>query len=126
MDASTVRALTGGFGRPRGIFDLSAKEARVALLHALTQEPGFWDDSRGAQKILREADGLASEIALWRALLGPRPTSSRRLVELVEESGDAELAAELDRTAAALGATSNASGPQLLFSGEYDERPGGS
>src|SRR6185369_15631718 len=43
-------------GRPRGDFDLQAKQERVAQLDALTLEHGFWDDRRAAQKILREAE----------------------------------------------------------------------
>jgi peptide chain release factor 2 len=57
---------------------------------------------------------------LWRDL-------ERRLddllatLELVEESGDDELAAELDRETAALRADFERERTQLLFSGEYDE-----
>ncbi len=108
-----------GFGRPRGIFDLPAKEARVAQLDALTQEPGFWDDQRTAQKILREADGLRTELGLWGGLLA-RVDDLLTLLELVDESGDAELAAELERDAASLEADFGRARTQLLFSGEYD------
>jgi len=111
-----------GFGRPRGIFDLPVKEAQVAQLHALTQEPGFWDDGRTAQKILREADGLSTEITLWRDLLA-RADELETLVELVDESGDPELAAELERGGASLEVDFNRERTALLFSGEYDERP---
>ena len=45
-----------GSGRPRGIFDLGGKQARVEELDALTHAPGFWDDSRAAQKVTREAE----------------------------------------------------------------------
>ena len=43
-------------------------------------------------------------------------------LELVDESGDAELSAELDREAAALAADFDRERTSLLFSGEYDER----
>jgi peptide chain release factor 2 len=43
-------------------------------------------------------------------------------VELLEESGDEELAAELERDTAALEADFARERTQLLFSGEYDER----
>src|SRR6476660_7112449 len=46
--------------------DLGAKERRVSQLEALTSEPGFWDDQRSAQKVLREANGLRAEVDLWR------------------------------------------------------------
>jgi peptide chain release factor 2 len=112
----------GGFGRPRGIFDLPAKQARVEQLHALTLAPGFWDDGRTAQRILREADGLAAEISLWQDLLA-RAEELETLVELVEESGDSELASELDRSGQALAVDFERERTALLFSGEYDDRP---
>ena len=43
-------------------------------------------------------------------------------LELVAESGDAELSAELDREAAALSGDFDRERTSLLFSGEYDER----
>jgi peptide chain release factor 2 len=111
-----------GFGRPRGIFDLPAKQGRVEQLHALTIAPGFWDDSRAAQRVLREADALEAEIALWRDLEG-RAEELETLLELVEESGDPELAAELDRTGLALRGDFERERTALLFSGDYDDRP---
>src|SRR4029079_5154277 len=108
-------------GRPRGVFDLEAKERRAAQLEALTSEPGFWDDQRGAQKVLREASGLRAEIELWRELEA-RADNLLTTLELVEESGDAELTAELDREASALGTDFARERTALLFSGDHDER----
>ncbi len=45
------------------------------------------------------------------------------VLELADESGDADLAAELDRTAAALKVDFERERTALLFSGEYDDRP---
>ena len=83
-----------GSARPRGGFDLPAKHARIAELDTLTQEPGFWDDQRSAQKVLREADGLREEITLWEGLLG-RADDLLAAVDLLSEAPDAELEAEL-------------------------------
>jgi len=110
-----------GSGRPRGVFDLEAKEQRVAQLEALTSEPEFWNDQRRAQKILREADGLRSEIDLWRGFQS-RVDDLLATLELVEESGDAELTAELERTAAELEKDFDRERTALLFSGEHDQR----
>ena len=44
------------------------------------------------------------------------------VLELAEESGDADLAAELDRTAGTLAADFQRERTALLFSGEYDDR----
>ncbi|OGO54658.1 MAG: peptide chain release factor 2 [Chloroflexi bacterium RBG_16_69_14] len=104
------------------MFDLEAKEARVAQIEALTQEPGFWDDGRAAQKVLREADGLRGEITTWRELL-VRADDLLAAVELLYEAPDAELEAELERDAASLATDFLRERTALLFSGEYDERP---
>src|SRR3954454_20446626 len=74
-----------GSGRPRGVFDLATKEARVAELDARAIEPGFWDDQRSAQKVVREAEGLRVEIALWRSL-EKRAGALEELIDLLPES----------------------------------------
>jgi peptide chain release factor 2 len=71
--------------------------------------------------VLREADGLRSEIALWRDLRS-RAEDLLTTLELVVESGDAELSAELDREAQALAGDFDRERTALLFSGQYDER----
>ncbi|HET7182945.1 MAG TPA: peptide chain release factor 2 [Candidatus Limnocylindrales bacterium] len=91
-------------------------------LDARASEPGFWDDSRGAQEVLREADGLRDELELWNGLLA-RAADLETTVELAQEAGDAELEAEADRTTEELDAEFARQRTQLLFSGEYDDRP---
>ncbi len=108
-----------GSGRPRGVFDLPARSARVAHLDALTGEPGFWDDQRAAQRVLREADRLRTDIELWQGLLS-RADELGTLHELILESNDVELAAELDREGAALEADFGRARTELLFNGQYD------
>jgi peptide chain release factor 2 len=90
-------------------------------LVTLTQEPGFWDDQRAAQKVLREADGLRSEIDTWRDLLD-RAADLEAALELLDEAADPELQAELDRDATALETDMARERTALLFSGEHDER----
>jgi peptide chain release factor 2 len=70
---------------------------------------------------LREADGLRSEIEMWRGLL-TRADDLEAALELLNESADAELEAELDQDAAALGKDFARERTALLFSGEHDER----
>src|SRR5688500_18631479 len=110
-----------GSGRPRGVSDLESKAERVGQLEALTQEPGFWDDQRGAQKVLREADGLRSELDTWRELL-TRADDLEAALELLDEAPDADLEAEQERDAATLEQDFGRERTALLFSGEHDER----
>ncbi|MDP9482993.1 MAG: peptide chain release factor 2, partial [Chloroflexota bacterium] len=85
-----------------------------------TQEPGFWDDQQDAQGVLREADGLRTELGLWRGLLD-RADELLTFIELIDESGgDPELEAELERKAAGLEGDFRSARGQLMFSGPYD------
>jgi peptide chain release factor 2 len=69
--------------------------------------------------VVREANDLRSEVELWRGFEA-RVDDLLTTLELVEESGDAELTAELDRTAGQLERDFDTERTALLFSGEYD------
>ncbi|MDP9483049.1 MAG: peptide chain release factor 2 [Chloroflexota bacterium] len=119
MDASAIRSLAERISATRGGFDLEAKSRRVTEVDALTQAPGFWDDQRRAQRLLREADGLRSEIDLWSGII-KKAQDLVELLPLAEE--DPEIAAELDRESDELDKTFQRERTTLLFSGEYDDR----
>jgi len=72
-----------------------------------------------AQKVLREADGLRTEIDLWRDIEA-RATSLEELYDLATEAGDDEMLDEIERDTDALRATYELERTALLFSGEYD------
>ena len=72
--------------------------------------------------MLREADGLRSEIGTWDDLQ-TRGVDLLAALELLQETPDAELEAELDRDASALETDFLRERTALLFSGEYDDRP---
>ena len=111
-----------GSGRPRGVFDLEAKEARVAELDALTQEPGFWDDSAPPRRSSARPTACASEIEHLARPRHAAPTTCWPPSTCSHEGPDAELEAELDRDAAALETDFRRERTALLFSGEYDDR----
>ena len=69
----------------------------------------------------REASGLREEIDTWQGL-GARADDLLAALELLAESPDAELEAELDRDADALESDVRRERTALLFSGEYDDR----
>ncbi len=71
--------------------------------------------------MLRQADGLRTELATWREL-ERRAGDLIALAELLAEADDAELAAELDREGDALAADLERERTALLFGGEYDGR----
>jgi peptide chain release factor 2 len=69
--------------------------------------------------VLREADGLRDELALWGALL-QRADDLDEIAELAQT--DAALASEVDAEADALRVDYERERTALLFSGPYDER----
>jgi len=75
--------------------------------------------AKEAQRVMREADGLREELALWGALL-KRADDLEEIAELAQS--DPELAAEIDVEADALRADYERNRTTLLFSGPYDER----
>ena len=71
--------------------------------------------------MLREADGLRSELDTWRDLLS-RADDLEAALELLAEAPDADLEAEQERDAAELERDFGRERTALLFSGEHDER----
>ncbi|MFH0750637.1 MAG: peptide chain release factor 2 [Chloroflexota bacterium] len=119
MDRAGLRDLVERIRATRGVFDLSARESRLADLDALTGAPGFWDDQRTAKRILREADALRTEVDLWRDLES-RAAGLSELFDLATDADDAEMLAEIGRDAEALRSTYDLERTALLFTGEYD------
>jgi peptide chain release factor 2 len=105
--------------RPRGGFDLPAKERALADLDARAATEGFWDDPREAQRVLREADSLREEVAGWSELQG-RADDLIELAELAEASGDSEMESGVEEERAALARAYEAMRTSLMFAGEYD------
>jgi len=71
---------------------------------------------------MREAEGLRGELTTWGDL-NTRAGDLLAAVELLAESPDADLEAEVDRDAASLEIDYLRERTALLFSGEYDDRP---
>ena len=61
----------------RCVFDLPVKDKEIAKLTEETQQPGFWDDSRAAQAIMRRITALQEQVDQWRGF-------SKRASELGE------------------------------------------
>ena len=70
--------------------------------------------------MLRTAEGLRDDITTWRSLVS-RAADLRELAELAADSGDEEMAGELDDEFARLSADFDSQRTSLLFSGPYDE-----
>lgn len=99
-----------------GVFDVAVKAEKVEQLEQLAAEPGFWDDVRQAQKMMRELTKLRDEITIWQKM-------SKRLDDALElaELDDEELEVELSREIESLGVEIENLAFRTLFSGEYDD-----
>jgi peptide chain release factor 2 len=74
-----------------------------------------------ARKVLREAEGLREELALWRDLES-RAGSTLELLDLAQEETDQGLLEEVSREAGELESEYSIARRNLLFGGEYDNR----
>jgi peptide chain release factor 2 len=95
-------------------------EARRAELEAEVAKPDLWDDQDHARSVTRELGRVSDDLGQLDGL-GATLDDADALLELIEESPDATLEAELVETVDALVTRFNALELQSLFSGEYDE-----
>jgi len=100
-----------------GIFDLAAKQARLADLEQRIAVDGFWNDAEAAKPILKEKSDLEKEVREW--------TTLEKQVEEVEvhlelAAEDEELAEELGRKLPDTEHNMRRMELQMLFSGEAD------
>ncbi|MPZ22100.1 MAG: peptide chain release factor 2 [Dehalococcoidia bacterium] len=99
--------------------DIAGKELEIARLEAQASDPGFWNDQREAQQLMRRLSTLKQTVETWRAL----ESGVNDAIELVALSGDDEtlagdLAAEVERLQGQVEDLEF----QLSFSGPYDDR----
>src|SRR5688572_24237179 len=84
-------------------------------------EPDFWSRQDAAQEVLHEVKALRAWIEPYDRLTG-RVTSAEELNELLRESPDAEMEAELDRDVDALQADLDSFGLKTLLRSPDDFR----
>jgi peptide chain release factor 2 len=106
--------------RLRGGFDLAGKAEELAALDERASQPGFWNDSREAKRVLRAADGLRDELEAWNGLVS-RADDLAELAELADGAGDADLDEGVEAEHAAINADYERMRTSLLFSGQYDD-----
>jgi peptide chain release factor 2 len=106
--------------RLRGVFDLAGKSEELAAFDERASQPGFWNDSREAKRVLRAADGLRDELAAWNGLIS-RADDLGELAELARDADDAALDEGVESEYAAVEATYERMRASLLFGGDYDD-----
>ncbi|MGC9025720.1 MAG: PCRF domain-containing protein, partial [Chloroflexia bacterium] len=102
------------------MFDLPAREEEIRRLEARTLEPGFWDDPRQAQEVMRRLTRLREEVEGWQRL-AHQCEELQALLELAHSEGDGAMLAEVEAEAGRLAEEVGRRELRLLLSGEYDE-----
>jgi peptide chain release factor 2 len=97
------------------VFDLPAKAQRAARLEEQSTVPGFWDDPRAAQGVMRQMSRLKEEVESWNKIK-TRIDDALELASLDDESLAAELQTEVDALDKTVGKLSF----EAMMSGKYD------
>lgn len=102
-----------------GVFDVAGKQAEIAKLEEKSASTGIWDDPQAAKVVMRDLAALRDEVDTWNAL-ARRAEDAVALLDLAEEAGDEEAAAEARSEAAAIAERYAALEFRLAMSGPYD------
>ncbi|MGH6946257.1 MAG: peptide chain release factor 2 [Kiloniellales bacterium] len=99
--------------------DLETSEQRLAELNRAAEDPDLWNDSRRAQKLMRERTRLTDAIATYKGV-AQGLDDALTLIELSEEEGDAASQAEAESELEKLRARAAKMELASLLSGEAD------
>jgi len=102
-----------------GIFDWDTAEMRLADLNKRAEDPNLWNDSRAAQKVMRQRQQLERSIDAFKRL-ERELDDSVTLIELGEESDDNATIAEGEAALKKLDEEAQRRSVEALLSGEAD------
>lgn len=100
--------------------DLQNKEGRIIELERTMEAPGFWDDMDKAQKYMKELKNLKDSIETYNNLKSLYD-DILVLIEMGEESEDAEIAEEAKSSMDEFASKVDEVKIKTLLSGEYDK-----
>jgi peptide chain release factor 2 len=102
-----------------GVFDLAAKEKRIAAIEAQSGAADFWNDSSAAQTLMREMASLKQTVDANAALLR-RADDAEVMIQLADEAADAATAQDAHAEVEALESALATAELELMFSGKHD------
>ncbi|MFB5266716.1 peptide chain release factor 2 [Paenibacillus enshidis] len=104
----------------RGSLDLDLKQEMIANFEEKMAAPDFWDDNEKAQGVIAEMNAVKSSVDQYEELRKEYEDAAM-MVELADEEGDEELAAEVTNSVSALVARLEEFELQLLLNQPYDK-----
>jgi peptide chain release factor 2 len=104
-----------------GIFDVAAKEQRLAQLDTEMAQPSFWEDNRRAQEVIRERTELSRLVARVKELAG-KAEDLAVMLELAEEATDGSLDAEIADSIGGLRKDLDEFELKIMLSGPHDTK----
>ncbi|MCW4386595.1 peptide chain release factor 2 [Salinibacterium sp. SYSU T00001] len=123
LDVSAqVAALRSTFAEIRAVVDVPRLEADIADLSEQAGAPDLWDDTEKAQKVTSTLSHRQAELAKITSIQ-QRLDDIEIMVELANEEGDADAAAEVHRELTSIEKVLSDLEVQTLLNGEWDARP---
>jgi peptide chain release factor 2 len=117
--ASASRRSVNRSASSGGIFDFSRLTSELQDLERQTAQPDFWSNTQNAARVNRKKSSIEREIRRWADIERQNGDLSA-LLQLAEESGDAELARELEASLRQFEQSVGQLRIELLLSGEHD------
>jgi len=102
-----------------GIFDFSHLTSELQDLERQTTQPDFWNHPQNAARVNRKKSSLERELRRW-AEIERQNGDLTALLQLAEESADAELSRELEASLVQFEQSVEHLRIELLLSGEHD------
>jgi len=111
-----VKSGSPSFG---GHFDVDAKRESIMEIESIMAVPGFWDDPKKSQEIVKKRTTLEKVVQMWDGLV--RQTDDVRvMIELGEEAQDSDTLVEVAEMTARLIQELEAAEFQRMLSGPHD------
>ena len=102
-----------------GHFDVDAKRESIMEIESIMAVPGFWDDPKKSQEIVKKRTTLEKVVQMWDGLV--RQTDDVRvMIELGEEAQDSDTLVEVAEMTARLIQELEAAEFQRMLSGPHD------
>src|SRR5690554_1977403 len=120
--SAQIAALRTTFDDIRAVVDVPRLEAQIAELSEKAGAPDLWDDTEKAQQVTSELSHRQSELAKITGI-SRRLDDLEVMVELANEEGDEDAAAEARSELASIQKVLGDLEVQTLLNGEWDDRP---